>query len=335
MSPAVVRTSTGALSWRSRIASDAIASTAFSNDASSWAEGRGIEQQHDPARRGSLVLAHHELTEPGARTPVDASRVVTRLVVAQREELAGRLERRNPRTLGARVLIATTGASRTEHGVHAGPHDDVADARDLPGATGEPQRIGDDRQEGAELVPAAVVGRDAVRRLDRRARPRRRQDEAGGADATVDHLRERDERRACRRLALEDHAPLAADVHSRRAGVPADLERRSAPHDVREREEEQEEPAEAETGERPGAEHPAAEDQGDRRAGERPAASGGDRTAERRRHAQPEAPGTGTAAVTARMMSTPEMPRSAASGETMSRCSSTDGASSFTSSGMT
>ena len=66
-----------------------------------------VEDQHDTTRRGGLVEPHDELARPRGGAPVDATRIVAGLVVAECEELPGGLVRGDAWALGVRIGFAT------------------------------------------------------------------------------------------------------------------------------------------------------------------------------------------------------------------------------------
>ena len=195
----------------------------------------------------------------------------------------------------------------------------------------EPERVGDRRAQRPDLEAAAPIGGEAVRGARLLAGVQRREQEARGAAAAVERVVDR-ERRPCGRVAtttmstrpctptcsrsFSSRAARAAAASRKRTHTNADEQRQGGG----DREHRQlHEPEDA-----PGDEEP------DRGSDERPPPAG-DHRRQRPLGRRARAPMSRIDASTSAALT----PRVMASDDSMSRCSSTDGASSFTSSGTT
>ena len=142
--PSVVMTSTGSTLRTSRATTDAGASTAASNDASSCAPGR--VSSSTIARRLPLrfVLAHDELAGARGGPPVDPAQVVADLVLAQGQELLAVDRRRvEPHRERRRAAQPARRARRRPELVDPRADRDLVGPPDHPAAAREPERIGD------------------------------------------------------------------------------------------------------------------------------------------------------------------------------------------------
>ena len=156
----------------------------------------GPDVEHHEHRRAAarFVLAHHQVTASRGRSPVHVAQVVAGCVLAQRVELAARLDARaHLRLLAVEIEAARLG--RRQHVADARIHDHLFGAEHAR-ALHEPERIGHRRAQRTDLEAAAPIGGEAVRRARFLAGVQRREQEARGAPAAVERVVDR-ERRCC------------------------------------------------------------------------------------------------------------------------------------------
>ena len=255
-----------------------------------------------------------------------------------------RVRNSSPSTAGAWNCTANGDVLRSRPGAPGagrrswtrGQIGDLVDDAVGPGAARETERVGHAERDRPEREPAPTVRRHAVRGPRPLAAPQRRDEEPGRPAPAVEHVGQLDLRRVGRAgiVDLEVHARVAADVHAGRADRPFHPDRElAAPHpepgDEEQAEGDHPEDRQLERPEQaPGDEQPGG------RAGERPAPAGQGGARRLLHYSRPVAPGTATASRTSPSTSAGVRPRSSASGVSSSRCSSTTGATRFTSSGI-
>ena len=158
--------------------------------------GADVEhQQHGRAAPG-LVLAHHQVPAARGRPPVHVAQVVAGRVLAQRHEVAARLD---PGAHGGVVAVevetADVGRRRRSSWTRGYTMTcSVPSTRRL--AETSPNGSRERRAQRTDLEAAAAIGREAVRGARLLAGRERREQEAGRPAALVERVGDR-ERRAC------------------------------------------------------------------------------------------------------------------------------------------
>ena len=197
--PVLHATSNGRPARSSAVAIDATASTrAFERRA---VVRRGADVEHHQHRRAPprLVLAHHQMAAARGGPPVHVAQVVAGRVLAQRHEVAARLDPRPDRgVVAVEVETADVGRRRRSR-ARAGRRSPVRCRARRRLADDEPERIGERRAQRPDLEAAAPVGREAVGRPRLFARRERREQEPRRAPALVERVGDRERRLSARR----------------------------------------------------------------------------------------------------------------------------------------
>ena len=119
-----------------------------------------VQQDHRARLRGPVLLADHQPALPGGRAPVDLLHVVAGLVLPHGEELvADRRRRQGP---GRPLRGVGAGGGQRRQDLDRGEHQEEALGERAVGGAGEPERVGDHRRAGADLVATALGWRHLV-----------------------------------------------------------------------------------------------------------------------------------------------------------------------------
>ena len=190
---------------------DAHASTARSNDARSCAPGRTSSITSTGVRRRASFWRIIKSPAARGRPPVHVAQVVAGRVVAEREELAARLDPRRARAAWSRSRSIAAGLGRRHDVVHARVDDDLFGAEHAPRAA---------RRARTDRRPSRAADRPRSGRADRSGSGTRRAPSSPACERREQEPRRRGGRRRTRRRPRRVGEPRGASTRRRRRRGP-------------------------------------------------------------------------------------------------------------------